>query len=541
MERIKPCSELTACQALSGDDTCTYQSDPDIAGIGVLVSFVVSAWIAFALVIIGYLYVEGGIRESTKNKLDRFLIEVTRTTGQFSVNLFYRVAGRPQKQKDDDLDSRSHVLFTVDILRSAVLAFSDQQLVTGLAILTVGLATSEDITEYHFFTVNQLAWLSFTVFGCSTEVLAEYFQQNLMSRLWRTVWITVFTASLGGTIVVVDHENWLWSFGTPMKCVWSTLRAPGFWVTVELFYMVWGYVSILNDLWPGKINALFPWIPDLLRVPTCALHRLSDQVFDRNLPRGLQILTQVSGPCLRLASLILVGLSEILGSQAFEYIRTWMILLQTTIMTFHKRSEAASDGLMEGTEKTWGFGQVVPLLLLALPLLNISEIYYEDFQKRNDKANANHNASGPQDATGSNEADLSEHDVVTAEQIPMEDAALQRARTFPPPVRWDTESRGSRRNTYAEDLSPTSQDKPHAISSAVSAKPPPRARLTHRRTAQGSDGGKRVSNKKKSTRRDYDELIERLYSRPVFRWTLLMILTGLHALATYGAYMGYAF
>ena len=72
-------------------------------------------------------------------------------------------------------------------------------------------------------------------------------------------------------------------------------------------------------------------------------------------------------------------LSEIIFSNIFDIFRIYASLIWVTYSLFSYKQAAASNG-MTGNENDWTFGQLLPLLLLALPLFTILEICYGEFR-----------------------------------------------------------------------------------------------------------------------------------------------------------------
>ncbi|KAJ3483724.1 hypothetical protein NLG97_g7236 [Lecanicillium saksenae] len=110
--------------------------DPDIAGIGVMVSFLASASIMFAYILYGWF--KNCIRTSSENQADLRI-------KQSLCALFRR------KYNNVPASAKARADF-----EAIILAFSDQQLVTGLAIL-ISIWIKGDITTYTFRVATSLA------------------------------------------------------------------------------------------------------------------------------------------------------------------------------------------------------------------------------------------------------------------------------------------------------------------------------------------------------------------------------------------------
>lgn len=72
-----------------------------------------------------------------------------------------------------------------DALVPFVLVLSDQQLVTGLAILIGAYANASVISNYEFSVVVSLVWFPSTTHLATLDVLHKYFRTNKVVRNWR--------------------------------------------------------------------------------------------------------------------------------------------------------------------------------------------------------------------------------------------------------------------------------------------------------------------------------------------------------------------
>ena len=72
--------------------------------------------------------------------------------------------------------------FWVSVIEKVVLGLSDQQLLTGLAVLVAGFWTHCSISVYHFAVVNDLAWFSANTHLTTLGLLDGFFQDNPVLR-----------------------------------------------------------------------------------------------------------------------------------------------------------------------------------------------------------------------------------------------------------------------------------------------------------------------------------------------------------------------
>ena len=90
-------------------------------------------------------------------------------------------------------------------LRRAVLMFSDQQIVTGIALLASGYSQlNRDITVYHWQILMYLAWFSSLTHLTTLTVLRQYFRENFAARFWRSILMLVTVTMLGIGLVLQE-------------------------------------------------------------------------------------------------------------------------------------------------------------------------------------------------------------------------------------------------------------------------------------------------------------------------------------------------
>lgn len=166
------------------------QADPDVAGIGVLIAFVLSVSLVIGTVIVGYLY--ESLSETSFTSLDHFILgrlprmqynpfnriyAVLSTVGSSLQTAAPQVFGSrhshsPPEPASCPSEAKEQRRERVERF---VLALSDQQLVTGLAIMIAGHARRYSMSVYHFNIVSSLAWFSSATHLATLGTLREYF------------------------------------------------------------------------------------------------------------------------------------------------------------------------------------------------------------------------------------------------------------------------------------------------------------------------------------------------------------------------------
>ena len=165
----------------------------------VLVGFIATAYLT--LIIVSVYYVIGYVPDEYLNSIDRGIINT----------LWRQAHSRPARIWEPTL-------------RAAVLMFSDQQLVTGLALLISGYAQLRcGIQAYHWQMIIYLAWFSSLTHLTTLTILRQFFRDNPAPRLWRAVLMLVMVTLLG--IALLPSGDIWWDAALPALCYFRRLVA----------------------------------------------------------------------------------------------------------------------------------------------------------------------------------------------------------------------------------------------------------------------------------------------------------------------------
>ena len=160
--------------------------------------FLVTAYLTLIMVSIYYLV--GYVPDEFLNTIDRGIIDT----------LWRKARSKPAKTWEPTI-------------RSAVLMFSDQQLVTGLALLISGYAQLRcGISSYHWQMIIYLAWFSSMTHLTTLTMLRQYFRDNPAPRLWRAVLMLVMVTMLGFALLPSGDHMWFTYEGVP----YNTAQLP---------------------------------------------------------------------------------------------------------------------------------------------------------------------------------------------------------------------------------------------------------------------------------------------------------------------------
>jgi hypothetical protein len=214
------------------------------------------------------------------------------------------------------------------ISRKLLLSFSDQQIMTGIGIQSVGLAKLSTIVPYHFFIIWMLSLLSTATHLSTLLALVKDFQRDWVLRwLRRFLMLVNLVLSCVYGIFILNTVTKGLKPTLPIACV-GQVSSNGANSNVALSFV--GTVAVISG--NCIVFALALWYTH-----NSKWAKLAQAV-------GFVILVAAGiGAAVRVISL----------SQAFG---------------------TPSVPLSDMTETEWSFGQLLPLLLLLLPLVSVVEI-----------------------------------------------------------------------------------------------------------------------------------------------------------------------
>ncbi|OCL02856.1 hypothetical protein AOQ84DRAFT_326757 [Glonium stellatum] len=218
------------------------------------------------------------------------------------------------------------------IVRKLLNSFSDQQIITGIGIQSVGLAKMETMVPYHFFIIWMLSLLSAATHLATLLALVNDFKRDWVLRWIRQflMFINLILSCVFGIFVLKSVLKNL-PPTLPIACVWNV---PGKGTPSNAGISIAGTIVVIAG------NCV------IFAISTWYLHNRGSQ-------KWLKIIQVVS---LLVLTAIGVGaaIRVILLSQAFG---------------------SPSVSLSDSGEKSWSFGQLLPLLLLLLPILSAIELF----------------------------------------------------------------------------------------------------------------------------------------------------------------------
>jgi hypothetical protein len=216
------------------------------------------------------------------------------------------------------------------VIRKLLLSLSDQQVLTGIGIQCVGLVKMKSMVSYHFFIIWMLSLLSTCTHISTLLALVNDFKRDWVLRWLRQflVFVNLCLSVVSGIFILLAVMRDL-KPTLPIACVWEieSTGAPsnaGVSIAGTIAVIAAQCLFFVLAVWYLHVKER-RWIKAVQTVGICALVAIG------------------TGAAVRVMLL----------SQAFG---------------------TPSVPLDDEGEKDWSFGQLLPLLLLLLPLVSAVEI-----------------------------------------------------------------------------------------------------------------------------------------------------------------------
>jgi hypothetical protein len=278
-----------------------------------------------------------------------------------------------------------------NIVEGVTMSLSDQQLITGFAILIAGYyeMINSNMTIYHWRIATYLAWLSSSVHIASLTLLRDLLNKDptfrnlrvagmllLLVLLSVALWPTGF--AMGGYgfysgAYFTTPENQFTS-GIPAKCYWTstflhptgeTVALDSNW-TISLVMLLFTYAWKLSQLFASSRGFVRQW---LVAKPEAAMERLMRRTVESDRSAWLRWPVY---KVLTLCYITLVAYAEFAESFVVSILYI-CITLPYGIAAIINTRWAVSEDVIVG-ERRLTFGQLVPLFLLVLPMLLVFEL-----------------------------------------------------------------------------------------------------------------------------------------------------------------------
>lgn len=302
---------------------------------------------------------------------------------------------------------RDPSLWRSKAVKTAVIMFADQQIVTGIAILVTGFVKMQDISVYHYNTVVYLGWLaSITHLTCLTLLRPDLQKQSRRpSRNWRVCGMVVHGLMLLVALSYTFGQSYdslvygfVWTDCTgddlnscaglgspdiaaalPAKCLWDTTKWSGIdhMAPVSLIILLLSYVWKIASLFPSSGRFLEKWVRTK---PLSALAHILDHLWLRITPSFFRSILYIVAHRFLACFYVIFYVTD-------EFLRSFLssILLCGIGIAWgfaHVIIPRVLVGNMLKGENAMTFGQLTSLLLLALPAVSVLELYWGKIPQR---------------------------------------------------------------------------------------------------------------------------------------------------------------
>ena len=299
------------------------------------------------------------------NPFDRLVYKAAKSLGFFKI---------PDSKRD----------FWVPIIQKLVLSLSDQQLLTGLAVLIAGFWTHCNISVYHFALVNDLAWMSSAVHLTTLSVLHDYLLKRPTLRNWRVVLMVAMALLLVASNVMQGHYEWYDSWPYDAQCLFDNLNgniggAPRYWMSVSLALIFIFYPLSIVPLFERPTKFFHLWLGTKPRnAQDQAIESLKEKMSHNTSPAFLK------GSMKRFGCAILIMFVSTISWMYFAPMalggsNTCSLALDIFWFTYSLWSLIEDREIppseMNGSENSMSFGQIIPILLLSSIMLVFMEAY----------------------------------------------------------------------------------------------------------------------------------------------------------------------
>jgi hypothetical protein len=259
------------------------------------------------------------------------------------------------------------------VLDHLILAFADQQIISGFALLIACyIKDIPNISTAHTYLVVYLGWLASSSHLAAVITLRKYFDERRITAYIRVILITTFAILLLVSSIISQ------SFGPFSIIVIKTLRRLHFhhgtralWISSVLPHVVlyWAAVIQLRPCWKVKLQK---WLSTKLapRLKTCfCLGAVWTQI-ERCLGRR-------DSQRLRQNLVTFIRYCMFLNPFTIFFSQVFIALFSAGLSVGQKLWNPVNAGcsLYDTNENAWGFGQILAMLLLLLPLFSVFEAY----------------------------------------------------------------------------------------------------------------------------------------------------------------------
>jgi hypothetical protein len=358
--------------------------DPEIAGIGVTISFVFTCGIAIVFSLIDFLFMDEKTLHA--HPVDRWIH-----------TQWKRLNFKPLRKMKAKRSEYWHV-----VLEGVILGLSDLQLLTGIAILAAAYMSCE-MSVYHSNIVADLAFFSSGTQLSTLGALKTFLMKYPAVRNVKVIFVLTMGAMLLSVVILQGHKDWYAVESAPK---------PAYCLFVESIHNIGGEAEslmisnivliVLSHF--AIIVLLYPRMRRIVLISKTQARAIFNSVLKflyvlpylltQNLPKGVAAIVTVVVVAAEVI-LVLAGILLLCAWGSVWLYCWWMDSYAGTIMLeiawfsyglwnlLQERAAGRDSKYMSEEdshkENEWGFGQTVPMLLAFLPILTAWQSWYRTY------------------------------------------------------------------------------------------------------------------------------------------------------------------
>lgn len=276
--------------------------------------------------------------------------------------------------RSQNAESLRRCRFRRNVLSRLILSLADQQLVTGFALMLTGWVVYYDrLDGAHFSLTIYLSCLSSSSHLAALITLRSYFSENPTLALFRICIISIFAILLAVSIALAENSFGpfyfvLWTIAERFGMIWAP---PGLIETVTIWPILWAFWTGVWQILPKTRKQVQAWLKRNIW-PWClrAGVRQCSNLMNRHLPQKIDA---------RLRKLFWAALEYLffLGPCTVFLLQILFALISIAMALAQKFSPGVdiSCSLNSKDENEMGYGQILAVLMLALPVISTIEAY----------------------------------------------------------------------------------------------------------------------------------------------------------------------
>lgn len=342
----------------------------------VIISFALGTGVSIIIALVGLL--SGSVPHFRREPIDRVIIHslkaflnaflnlwprpVRNTAGQVCAGMFgysmhaLEVCHLRRKPRNSKLWE--------EFLEQTMLVLNDQMMVSGFAVLVVAFARRNDLSAYHFTILSDLGWMASNAHQTAIILVYQNMRENKLVQFLRLLVMWATAAMLLATAVILPNKDWRpTNYTCQSVCLfWSNdpdARTGGpwlGWLIVHVFLILYGYLRqtfLMLKLNDGSIPRFYD--------------RMENFIVEKKF-KGTLV-----GFLLHLAGRFVVALSRFFDSFIVDFVQqlVWYVIGLYVLAV----DRDYGSRIVRDSENIFGVGQILPLVLLLVPILSLLEIF----------------------------------------------------------------------------------------------------------------------------------------------------------------------